>query len=62
MYFVVLYLVTVACASMHSYIILFKSPSIGDTVKSIFYLTGMLFQVGLYFTITSNIEIEVLLQ
>ncbi|KAH0809398.1 hypothetical protein GEV33_013390 [Tenebrio molitor] len=34
------------------------SPSFGDSVKSICYLVGMLFQVGLYFIITSNIEIE----
>ncbi|XP_063904937.1 odorant receptor 98a-like [Zophobas morio] len=57
-YFIMLYLVTVACASMHSYIILFKSPSLGDSIKSVCYLSGMLFQVGLYFVITSNIEIE----
>ncbi|EFA02882.2 odorant receptor 130 [Tribolium castaneum] len=74
-YFIVLYLVTVACASMHTYIILFKqvanldisdwlkvrfrSPGFGDSIKSACYLSGMLFQVGLYFVITSNVEIEV---
>ncbi|CAH1370721.1 unnamed protein product [Tenebrio molitor] len=65
-YFIVLYVVTVACASMHKTYLFFlklflfsRSPSFGDSVKSICYLVGMLFQVGLYFIITSNIEIEV---
>ncbi|XP_068907035.1 odorant receptor 43a-like [Tenebrio molitor] len=46
----------IQCTQHHEFLL--RSPSFGDSVKSICYLVGMLFQVGLYFIITSNIEIE----
>ncbi|RZC31775.1 7tm 6 domain containing protein, partial [Asbolus verrucosus] len=63
LYFIVLYLVTAALASIRSYILMIKqvlsSPSFADSIKSMYYLSSMLLQVDLLFITTSNIEIEV---